>query len=89
MEILSLVLSLLVFASIGFYLQSGFKLSPTFLTLFSLGCGFIVVSSIGVNTRLISMWGVSIFLNHSLLGLLMGVSARVLIRFWKSRKVSL
>lgn len=88
MELLSLVLTLLVFSSLGFYLPSGFKLPLTLLTLISLGGGIVVVSSIGVGTKLVSIMGVSIFLNHSLVGLLLGVSMRIILRYWKFKKVN-
>ncbi|MDP3581047.1 MAG: hypothetical protein Q8S39_03865 [Ignavibacteria bacterium] len=86
MEMFSVVTTIAIFIVVGFYLQIGFKLPPTLLTLFSLGCGFIVASSVGVNVKLISVMQVSVFLNNCLQGLVLGVFARVAYKLLQVKK---
>lgn len=86
MELLSIPLTIVSFSVLGFYLQSGYKLPPKTISFVFLICGFIVVSFIGVDTRLISIMHFSVFLNNCLQGLVLGVFARVLYKILQVKK---
>lgn len=87
MELLSIVVTIVSFSVVGFFLHSGNKLPPKTISFVLLVCGFIVVSFIGVNTRLISVMQFSVFLNNCLQGLVLGVFARVLYKIIQVKKI--
>jgi hypothetical protein len=87
METISMLATVLLFAIVGFYLRSGFNLPPTTISFILLVSGFVVVSYTGVTIKLISIMQFSIHLNNCLQGLVLGISARVFLKYLHVKRI--
>lgn len=81
------MLVMLLFSLIGFNLKSFSKPNPSIGRLVVLLLILPVVSYVGVDAKLISLFDHSIYLNNCLQGLVLGIIARIIFNILLMKKV--